>query len=146
MSKSGINKRGRSERTPGGYVRLEGQMLDSAAWKALTPYAHDLYIAIKRRFRKRGNGKSNNGYIPMSRRDAAAITGCSGGAMGRAFHDLIAKGFIKITRESEFNMKDTRAREYALSEFAVGDKFPTNEFLHWTPEIQNTGTPEIPVK
>ena len=43
MSKSGINKKGRSERTPGGWVRMEGQMLDCAAWKALTPYAHDLW-------------------------------------------------------------------------------------------------------
>ena len=139
------NNTGRSKRIPGGYVRIEGYMLDSPAWKALSPYAQVLYMAIKRRFRNRGKGKSNNGYISMSRREAAAATGRSEGAMGRAFHDLIEKGFIKITRKSAFNMKDARAREYALTEFPVGDNLATKEFMQWSPEKQNTGAPETPV-
>jgi hypothetical protein len=64
--------------------------------------------------------------------------------MRNAFTDLIEKGFIKVTRESFFNMKDTRAREYALTEFSIGNKLPTREFLKWPPEKQNTGAPETP--
>ena len=64
--------------------------------------------------------------------------------MRNAFPDLIEKGFIKITRKSSFNMKDARAREYALTEFPVGDKFSTKEFLRWPSEKQNTGAQETP--
>ena len=130
---------------PGGWVRLDGYVLDSPAWKALKPIARAVYIAIKRRHRNRANGKSNNGYISMSRREAAQETGFGESSMRRAFPDLIEKGFIKITRESKFNMKDTRAREYALTEFPVGDNLPTKEFLYWTPQIQITGARMTPV-
>ena len=51
------NKTGRSKVVPGGYVRLDGYMLDSEAWKSLSPYARAVYIALKRRFRNRGKGK-----------------------------------------------------------------------------------------
>lgn len=138
------NQKGRSKYKPGGYVKLDGYMLDSESWKALTPYARVVYIVLKRRFRNRGNGKTNNGYISMSRREAAAETGFSESAMRNAFPDLIDKGFIKITRDSSFNMKDTRAREFALTEFSIGDRLPTKEFLRWLPEKQNTGVPETP--
>ena len=138
------NQKGRSKGTPGGYVHLDGYMLDSDAWKALKPIARAVYIALKRRFRSRGKGKSNNGYISMSRREAASQTGFSESAMHNAFPDLIEKGFIKITRESAFNMKDARAREYSLTEFPVGDRLPTKDFLRWLPEKQNTGAPETP--
>ena len=141
----GHNKKGRSRTVPGGYVRLDGYMLSCDAWKALSPYARAVYIALKRRFRNRGRGTTNNGYISMSRREAASETGLSESAMRNAFPDLIDKGFIKITRESAFNMKDARAREYAITEFSVGDKLPTKEFLRWSPEKQNTGAPETPV-
>ena len=138
------NQTGRSKYTPGGYVKLDGHMLDSKAWKTLKPIARAVYIAIKRRHRNRGNGKSNNRYISMSRREAAVHTGFSESAMRNAFPDLIEKGFIKITRESAFNMKNARAREYALTEFSVGDKLPTKDFLRWPPDKQNTGAPETP--
>lgn len=138
------NQKGRSKNTLGGYVKIDGYMLDSEAWKALKPIARAVYIALKRRFRNRGKGKSNNGYISMSRREASQETGFSESAMRNAFPDLIEKGFIKIKRESAFNMKDARAREYALTEFSVGDKLPTKDFLRWPPEKQNTGAPETP--
>ena len=104
MSKSKINKTGRSEKVPRGFVILDGYMLDSEAWKSLNPIARAVYIALKRRHRNRSNGKSNNGYISMSRREAAQATGFSESAMRNAFPELIDKGFIKITRESSFNM------------------------------------------
>ncbi len=144
MSKSKINKTGRSEKVPRGFVILDGYMLDSEAWKSLNPIARAVYIALKRRHRNRSNGKSNNGYISMSRREAAQATGFSESAMRNAFPELIDKGFIKITRESSFNMKDTRAREYALTELPVGDNLSTKEFLRW-PQIQNTGARMTPV-
>lgn len=126
-------------------MKIKGPMMDSEAWKALTPYARCLYIVLKRRHRNYARGKNNNGRIPLSRREAALETGFSESAIGNAFRDLISKRFIKITRESAFSMKDTRAREYALSELPHGDKAATHEYMRWEPnKKQNTGGPETP--
>jgi len=142
------NKTGRSTGIPGGYIRVDGYLMDCEAWKALTPCATRIYLALKRRYRANGNGKqqkSNNGRIPMSRREMMDETGFREGAVSRGAMDLIAKGFIKITRDSAFNIKETRAREFALTEFPVGDKLATKDFLKWTPdEKQNTGAESAP--
>ncbi len=103
------NQKGRSKNTPRGYVNIQGPMMDSEAWKALTPYARCLYILLKRRHRNYAHGKNNNGRIPLSRREAALEARFSESAVGNAFRDLVNKCFIKITRESAFSMKDTRA-------------------------------------
>jgi len=133
MSKSGINKRGRSERTPGGYTSMDNYMLNCSAWKALSGVSRGVYRSIKQRHRDYGGGKSNNGYISMSRREAAAITGFSESSMRRAFPDLIEKGFIKINRESGFEDGERRAREYVLTEFPVGGELSTKEYMRWVP-------------
>ena len=128
------DRKGRSKYLPGGYIHLDGYMLDCGAWKALSPYAQMLYVALKRRHRRdTGRRKSNNGKISFSRREAAETTGFCEAAIGNAFRNLIAKGFIKIIRDSAFNMKDARAREYALTEFGVGDAVATKDFMRWTP-------------
>ena len=56
------DRKGRSKHLPGGYIHLDGYMLDCGAWKALSPYAQMLYVALKRRHRQyTGRRKSNNG-------------------------------------------------------------------------------------
>ena len=110
---------------------MDNYMLNCAAWKALRGSSRGVYSAIKQRHRDYGGGKSNNGYISMSRREAAAITGFSEGAISRAFPDLIEKGFIKIIRESGFEDGERRAREYELTELPLHGNLATKDYMRW---------------
>lgn len=136
------NKKGRSKGEPGGYVKISGYILDSEAWLALTPCAVRIYLVLKRRHRtySTGNRKNNNGRIPMSRREMMDETGFREGAVSRGVSDLVEKGFLKITRNSAFTIKETRSREFALTEYPVGNDLATKDFLKWTPaRKQNAG-------
>jgi hypothetical protein len=133
------NKKSRSKKTPGGYVRLNRYVMRCDAWKALSPHARCLYLVLLDRHRDYGRGKNNNGKIALSHREAMSGSGCSDRGIRKGFRDLIAKGFISIMKDSAFNMKAALAREYALTEYPIGDSLATKDFMRWTPdEEKNT--------
>ena len=70
--------------------------LDTPAWRALSTAAQALYPWLVMEFK--GKNYNNNGKIRLSVRQAALKMGTSKDTVARAFGDLQAKGFIKVTK------------------------------------------------
>lgn len=126
---------GRRKRMAGGakhWVMLEHYLLDTPAWRHLTPNAKAVYVDLKRRY----NG-INNGLITYSAREAGEALGRHHATGARALLELQEHGFIVVTEDSDFNRKLKLAREYRLTEVRDDrpglEAPPTKDFRHWQP-------------
>ena len=111
-------QRGREGRTDR-FARLSHKLLESGAYRALSPNARSLLVELA----MMENGK-NNGTLFLSVRDAADRMGiASPQAAGRAFDELEELGFIACTTAAHFALKagtGSRARAWRLTWQAVG--------------------------
>jgi hypothetical protein len=111
-------------------------MLASAAWQAADGNCRALYVELARRYRGPG---SNNGRIPYSVREAAAVLSVGRSTAQRCFERLQELGFIKIGKRSGFNMKGRVSTEWLLTEFAddtkgaLGPAVGSKDFMSWAP-------------
>ena len=120
------NKTGRSlgER----FVKLTWFMLESAAWRSLTPSARAVYIELVRVY----NGR-NNGFIGLSVRCAAERCRINKDTAAKAFKQLQETGFIECVTPGGFSRKVPHATEWRLTAElcnktgAVG----TKDFMRW---------------
>ena len=112
-----------------GFVKLDYGLLDTEAWKHLSPDATKVLIDMWRRH----NG-SNNGEISYSAREAH---GCLMMAIGRkvsmdratkGLRELQDKGFVVVAQDSTFTIKTKQARTWRLAE-AVEDRETVATFL-----------------
>lgn len=130
-------KADRKGRTKGDarHVRHYEWMLASPAYRALSCEARALLLELYRLY----NGE-NNGHLFMSCRTAAGLLNVGKNVPTKLFGALMAKGFVKIARDSSFNTKTKEARAWTLTEFGVNGELPTKDFMRWRPdaEIQNT--------
>lgn len=118
------------------YVALPYSMLCSAAWESLSPVERAAYIEAARTF-----DGHNNGFLAVPARRVAERLGIGKSTAARALRVLVEKGFLEVTRESAFNMKERKAAEYRLTLFPCDrmGKLPSRAFQNWRPEeIQNT--------
>jgi hypothetical protein len=108
------------------YVRLNHELLNSAAYLALSCPARCLLVELLKLF----NGK-NNGKIVMGMREAAALLGCGKDTAHCRFDDLCAKGFIKLAKSGWFSSKGSHASEWIVT-CADHDGTPaTHDYLTW---------------
>ncbi len=111
-AKNKPNQTGRNEYLP--YVKLEHRVMDSEAYRSLSPNARSLLFELIRRHK----GK-NNGALWLSVRDGAALMGVVDlTAASNAFDELQEMGFIVCTADAHFEVKaaDTsRARCWRLT-------------------------------
>ena len=141
----GITVRRKRNRNGPRFVQLFFWMLDTPAWRSLSPWAVVAYIDLARCY----NGV-NNGELYLSARELAKRCGCSRATAARAIAELVAKGFVEITRNSGFNVKGRprQATEYRLTVlFCDLTKKPgSSAFKRWrsnvSPETQSTEPPE----
>lgn len=128
-----VNKKGRSKfRT---FVMLRHDVTGSPAFLSLSPVAVAVLIQVRRRY----NG-SNNGEIPLSVREAAGLVNVSPDTAGRAFKELVAKGFLVSTRKSTFANKKM-SRRWRLTDEATETELPTNEWRTWKPPKNSFPSP-----
>ena len=130
-SKNKVNQTGRNHTTR--FARLDHALLNSCAYRALTPTARALLIELA----MLENG-SNNGSLYLSIRDAADRIGVADlTAVRKAFDELQDLGFIALTEESHFHVKaaeKSRARCWRLTWLAgPGRKGPTMEYATHQP-------------
>jgi hypothetical protein len=102
---------------------LRHDMMDSAAWCGLSPFAQALWLHINRRY----NG-SNNGEIPLSCREAKILLNISKDRAAKTFKELIEAGFIRIGQDSNFGFKMKTSRRWVLTHHVFGGQSPTNEW------------------
>jgi hypothetical protein len=124
------------------HVRLYHWLLQTPAWKSLSPNARSIYVEMLTRY---AGPNSNNGRIPFSYRDGAKRLGIGKNAVSAAFVALRERGFIVQTKKGGFNVKTKNlANEWRLTEYPsdIDNTAATKDFMKWPPPtaIQNTGT------
>ena len=133
-------------RNTGRFVALPYNLLESDAWKDLSPEAALIYIEVKRRY----NGK-NNGDIPLSCREASVAAHCSKGTAGKKLAELVEHGFIKQVHKGRF--RNRHASTWILTCEVYEGQSPSNgkrtvmtrqlPFVESEPPIKATPSPII---
>jgi hypothetical protein len=110
------------------FVQLHEWMMRSEAWRSLDPLGRALYVELKRRY-----DGFNNGRIGLGCREAAEDLGVSKDTANRAFGRLQAFGFIRIAKQSGFNVKSRVSTEWTLTEFPDGNtgELAAKDFMKW---------------
>jgi hypothetical protein len=129
-----INATGRNKTSR--FARFDHSLLESPAYRALTPNARSLLIELTRM-----DNNYNNGALWLSVRDAAALMGVANTkTASAAFNELKEMGFIVMTKDAHFQVKaaDTaRARCWRLTWEAVPKKHgPTNDYKQRQPSTK----------
>ena len=111
-------------------------MTGCAAWLTLSGNATKLLLAVWRRH----NG-TNNGEIAFAVRESEPI-GLTKDQASRAFKELVARGFLKMHRDSAFTVKKREARTWELTAECCGGKPASKDFMKWsdTPETKANGS------
>jgi hypothetical protein len=123
------NHKGRS--TTERFVALPYWMLQSAAWRSLSPVSRSVFIELATIY----NG-SNNGRLALSARDAAERARCSKNTAARALSELIQKGFIDLCSRGHFDRKTPHATDYRLTMHGCdrsGER-ASKRFMSWHPD------------
>ena len=115
------------------FARLDHRLLESAAYRSLSPNARAVLVELTRM----DNG-SNNGSLWLSVRDAAALMGVANTkTASAALGELQDMGFIVMTKDAHFRVKaaDTsRARCWRLTWLAIPkQRGPTNDYQQCEP-------------
>lgn len=127
-----VNQTGRNQTTR--FARLDHALLNSCAYRALTPTARALLVELA----MLENG-ANNGSLYLSIRDAADRIGVADlTACRNAFDELQGLGFIEMTEDAYFHVKAaerSRARCWRLTWLAgPGRKGPSMSYATAQPE------------
>ena len=131
-SKNKVNQTGRNSTTR--FARLDHRLLNSCAYRALTPTARALLVELT----MLENG-ANNGSLYLSIRDAADRIGIADlTAARKAFDELQDLGLIAMTEEAHFHVKaaeKSRARCWRLAWLSgPGRKGPTMDYATRQPQ------------
>ena len=118
-------------RSPGRFSALPHSIQKSAAWAVCKPPAVAVYLRLLLRY----NG-INNGYIPLSCREASEECHISKNTAKRAFDQLEGVGLIKCITPSNFNSRKKLAREWAFTHHPVDGGSATNEWKHYKNKTQ----------
>jgi hypothetical protein len=111
------------------FVPLLKETLQSAAWRAMSPSARVLYIALKARYSIK---LRNNGRIYLSVPQAAEETGLNKDTMARAFRELEHYCFIVQTKGGCLGVEGKgKAPHWRLTELGYMTNPPTKDFLRW---------------
>lgn len=110
------------------FLLIEGYIIRSDAWQALTPNDKAAYLELKWRYDGR-----NNGRIALANRELADALQSSKDTARRALDSLAEKGFLVKTKASGFNVKSRAATEWRLTEYPcdVSGNLPSKEFARW---------------
>jgi len=119
---------------PARYLGLPHYLLKSAAWRSLRPVERALFVEVAQRY----NG-GNNGEIVLGVRDAGRALHVRPQTAGLAFDVLVAKGFLRVGRDSAFNVKSRLAREWIVTLFPFRDELQRNDFMRWRDAPSNPG-------
>ncbi len=116
------NATGRNETVQ--YFSVSYAMAQSPAWRSLSGAALKVWVELRCRF----NGR-NNGQLSLSWDEAARLLGLGKGTVGRAFAELEAKGFIKMTKRGQWYGR--RATTWAVTDKSYQGHLAAHAWKHW---------------
>ena len=119
----------RKEKAPR-HVRLYHWMLNTPAWRSLSPVARSLYVQLAARY-----AGANNGRIHYSVREGADELHAGKTTIQRALGELEDRAFIVAMKRGAFSLKLKHATEWRLTEFYcdVTQRAATKDFMRWEP-------------
>jgi hypothetical protein len=129
----GVDARGRSKRG-GQFVPISNDMAASVAWRSLNGNAIKVYVELHSRY----NG-GNNGDLSLSLDEAARLLHLGKATVARAFAELEAKGFIRMTARGQWYGR--LATTYAVTDRPIGNNPPTNAWRIWRPDKNHSSVP-----
>ncbi|MEM7075310.1 MAG: hypothetical protein AAF484_09500 [Pseudomonadota bacterium] len=110
-------------------------VMDTPAYRALTPLEQALYVWVKRRWK--GEERNNNGEITLSTREAATCMKVHHQTVAKAFHGLQQKGFLVVTVQAALGEPGIgRCPRYEITELPLPGKRPNEArklFKQWSP-------------
>ncbi len=115
------------------YVGLPFYMLQSQAWRSLSPAARTVLIEAMAFYRG-----DNNGYIALPLREISKRAGCSPDTVSKSITDLDDKGFLERTFAGTFKRNDKRASEYRITLYRCDrtQERASKAFMHWRGEAK----------
>ncbi|HYH36738.1 MAG TPA: hypothetical protein VD860_00835 [Azospirillum sp.] len=116
------------------FVALPHYLLNSLAWRTMSPNAKALLLDVWARH----NG-ANNGDIAYAVREAEGI-GLSKDQAARAFAELAERGFLRLHRAATFTLKTKEARTWELTAERRGDLPASKDFMRWRPAANTPAT------
>lgn len=135
------NEKGRSKGSLASFVAFERYLLNSPAYRSLTPTERCAYLEVA--YVYFGN---NNGRLAMSSRRLAERLGVHKATAARALKVLTQRGFIEVVVPAGFSCKLKRAAEYRLTAFKcdVTGALPSKAFMKWRLDETRTRLREEP--
>lgn len=126
MAKSRFKRKGKSK-----FLMIEGYIMRSPAWRALTPNDKAAYLELKWRY-----DGLNNGRIGLGCRELAEAMQSSKDTARRSLESLMEKGFLAKAKPSGFNVKNRVATEWRLTEYNcdLSGHHATKDFMRWPTE------------
>ena len=116
-------------RIEGPFIAVLKQTWQCPAWRAMSPSARLLYIALKGRY---SFTLRNNGRIYLSVRQAAKEIGLSKNTVAQAFRELQHYGFIVMTSGGCLGVDGRgKAPHWRLTEVGYMHDPPTHDFNRW---------------
>ena len=128
-----MSRRKDKGRIEGPFVPMLIDTMASPAWKAMSPYARVVYVALRSRY---GHKIRNNGRIYLSTRDGAEETGFHKDTIVRSLRELAHYGFIVMTEPGCLGVEGRgKAPHWRLTELGYMHDPPTKDFLKWDGEL-----------
>ncbi|GAA4718539.1 hypothetical protein H9L13_07770 [Sphingomonas lutea] len=127
--KNHVDATGRSTR-PDRFVKLDFNLLETPAYRSLSPGARAMLVEFNRLY----NG-ANNGKLFLSQRDAADRVGVTSHTTAAGYiEELADRGFLRIKAKGSFSVKTRRATTYVLTQHSHNDEPASRDFKHWAPK------------
>jgi hypothetical protein len=128
-----MSKRQDKGRIEGQFIPVLKQTWECAAWRAMSPYARLLYIALKGRYSFK---LRNNGRIYLSTRQAGKEIGLNRDSIARCFRELQYYGFIVQTNPGCLGVEGRgKAPHWRLTALGYMLDPPTRDFMRWAGEV-----------
>jgi hypothetical protein len=117
----------------GPFIPVLKETWECPAWRATSPLARLLYIAIKGRYSFK---LRNNGRIYLSARQASKEIGFGKTILARGFRELQYYGFIVMTSGGSLGVEGKgKAPHWRLTELGYMLDPPTRDFMRWSGEV-----------
>jgi hypothetical protein len=117
----------------GPFVPMLVDTMASAAWRAMSPHARVVYIALRSRY---SHKIRNNGRIYLATRTGAEETGLDKTRIARSLRELAHYGFIVATKAHCLGVEGRGvATHWRLTELGYMHDPPTKDFLKWNGEM-----------
>jgi hypothetical protein len=136
-----LDKRGRNMGSLGSFVAVERYIMQTIAWRSLTPNARASYLEVYY-----GYDGANNGRILLSSQMLADRINRDKSTAARALKELEQLGFIECQSKGGFNCKLPHASEWRVTALKcdVTNALPSKRFMHWKPQnFKRGGTGEL---